>query len=55
MVDPYWPVLAWRQLRQGLVDPMVAVQDETSGCVFDGSYELIYNGRPWILVLLRGR
>ncbi len=44
-----------KQLRQGPVDPMMEVQDETSGCAFDGSYELIYNGRPSDLVLPRDK
>jgi len=35
-----------KQLLKDPVDPLVEVQDETSGCAFDGSYELIYNGRP---------
>jgi len=36
-------------LRQGPVDPVMEVQDEISGCAFDSSYELIYNGRPCAL------
>jgi hypothetical protein len=45
--------LPWRQLRQGPVDPMVEVQDETSGCAFDRPYEVTYKVGPcapeWIL------
>ncbi len=29
-----------KQLLKDPVDPLVEVQDETSGCAFDGSYEL---------------
>jgi len=39
-------------LRQGPVDPVMEVQDEISGCAFDRSYELIYNGRPHFALLL---
>jgi len=34
-----------KELRQGPVDPMLEVQDETSGSAFDRPYELISNGR----------
>lgn len=33
----------------------VEVQDEISGCAFDGSYELIYNGRSQLLLSLRSQ